>query len=101
MDSIGDLKRKTIGVLDQLFPEYETVFSDIFGKTSKEILTLFNSPADFENISAESLNLLLNKVTQKHFAKNKLKQLSNLAKNSFGISFGLDSLKFQLQLLIS
>ena len=44
--------------------------------------------------------MLLDKVTQKHFAENKLNQLSYLAKNSFGISFGLQSLKFQLQLLI-
>ena len=94
------MKRKTICVLDQIFPEYETVFSDVFGKTSKQILNIFSSPADFDNISAEKLNLLLDKVTQKHSAKNKLKQLSNLAKNSFGISFGLQSLKFQLQLLI-
>jgi len=100
VDSIGDLKRKTICVLDQIFPEYESVFSDVFGKTSKEILNLFTSPADFENISADKLNLLLDKVTKKHFAETKIKQLSDLAKNSFGISFGLDSLKFQLQLLI-
>lgn len=100
VDSISDLKRKTICVLDQIFPEYESVFSDVFGKTSKEILNLFSSPADFDNISAENLNRLLDKVTQKHFAEEKLKQLSNLAKNSFGISFGLQSLKFQLQLLI-
>jgi len=100
VDSIGDLKRKTVCVLDQIFPEYESVFSDVFGKTSKEILKFFSSPADFENISAEKLNLLLDKVTKKHFAENKIKQLSNLAKNSFGISFGLQSLKFQLQLLI-
>ena len=100
VDSIGDLKRKTVCVLDQIFPEYESVFSDVFGKTSKEILKFFSSPADFENISAEKLNLLLDKVTKKHFTENKIKQLSNLAKNSFGISFGLQSLKFQLQLLI-
>ncbi len=38
VDSISDLKRKVICVLDQVFPEYQSVFSDIFGKTSKEIL---------------------------------------------------------------
>ena len=100
VDSIGDLKRKTVCVFDQIFPEYESVFSNIFGKTSKEILNFFSSPADFDNISAENLNLLLEKVTKKHFAQTKLIQLSNLAKNSFGISFGLKSLKMQLQLLI-
>ena len=100
VDSIGDLKRKTICVLDQIFPEYESVFSDIFGKTSKEILNFFSSPADFKNISAKNLNRLLEKVTKKHFAQTKISQLFNLAKNSFGISLGLQSLKFQLQLLI-
>ena len=100
VDSIGDLKRKTICVLDQIFPEYESVFSNIFGKTSKEILNIFSSPADFENISAEKLNLLLEKVTLKKFTEIKVNQLFNLAKNSFGISFGIQSLKMQLQLLI-
>jgi len=41
VDSIGDLKRRTICVLDQIFPEYESVFSDVFGKTSKQILNIF------------------------------------------------------------
>lgn len=100
VDSVGDLKRKTVCVLDQIFPEYESVFSNIFGKTSKEILNIFTSPADFENISADKLNLLLERVTLKKFTENKLNQLSTLAKNSFGITFGLQSLKFQLQLLI-
>lgn len=100
VDSIGDLKRKTICVLDQIFPEYESVFSNIFGKTSKEILNIFSSPADFENISAEKLNFLLDKVTLKKFTEIKVNQLSNLAKNSFGVTFGIESLKFQLQLLI-
>ena len=31
IDSISDLKRKVICVLDQVFPEYEELFSDIFG----------------------------------------------------------------------
>mgnify|MGYP003571316963 CR=1 FL=1 len=101
VDSIGDLKRRTICVLDKIFPEYETVFSDIFGKTSKEILNIFSSPADFDNISVENLNLLLEKVTLKKFTERKVNQLSNLAKKSFSITFGIESLKFQLQLLIS
>lgn len=34
----GDLKRKVIALLDQVFPEYDTLFSDIFGMSSKELL---------------------------------------------------------------
>ena len=99
--SIGDLKRQTICVLDKMFPEYESVFSDVFGKTSREILTLFNSPADFEDIPSDKLKLLLDRVTMKKFARKKLEELSFKAKNSFGITFGIQSLALQLQLLIA
>ena len=101
VSQIGDLKRQTICVLDKLFPEYQSVFSDVFGKTSKEILSLFSSPADFEDIAADKLKLLLERVSLKAFAKKKLNELSSKAKNSFGISFGLESLKFQLQSLLA
>ena len=70
VDSIGDLKRRTVCVLDQLFPEYESVFSNIFGKTSKEILNFFSSPADFDNISAEKFKFAFGKSHQKTFCSN-------------------------------
>lgn len=59
VESISDLKRKVVCVLDQVFPEYPSIFSNIFGKTSKEILLQFSSPSDFENISSETLAELL------------------------------------------
>ena len=101
VQEIGDLKRKTICVLDQVFPEYETVFSDIFGKTSKEILLNFSAPADYENITAESLEKSIENVAFKKLAAKKIKQISSLAANSFGINFCIDSFTLQLQMLIS
>ena len=98
--SIGDLKRKTICVLDQVFPEYQSVFSDVFGQTSKEILLNFSSPGDFENISSVQLQKALSEVTMKKFATNKINQLTSIAKNSFGVTFCLDSFTLQLKLLI-
>lgn len=50
VSSIGDLKRKVICVLDQVFPEYHTAFSDVFGKTSKEHLFHFQTADDIEQI---------------------------------------------------
>ena len=52
--SIGDLKRKTIAVLDQVFPEYASTFSNVFGQTSKDLLISLNTPADYENISLKN-----------------------------------------------
>lgn len=100
VDSIGDLKRKTICILDQIFPEYHKAFSDIFGKTSKELLLQLNSPNDYEDISSEQLEKLLNQVTLKTYASKKFEEVSALAKTSFGITFCVDSFSFQLKLLI-
>ena len=100
VSSIGDLKRKVICVLDQVFPEYQSVFSDIFGKTSKELLSHFQTADDFENISSEQLENVLEKVAFKGFAKNKITQISALAANSFGLKFCRDSFSLQLKLLI-
>ncbi|MDR2878952.1 MAG: transposase, partial [Fusobacteriales bacterium] len=100
VSSIGDLKRKTICILDQIFPEYQSAFANIFGQTSKEILINLSSPADFENISSSMLEKILSEIFLKKFASKKISLISSLAKNSFGITFSLDSLTLQLKLLI-
>ena len=43
IQSAGDLKRKVFCVLDQVFPEYQTIFSNTFGTTSKQLLLDFSS----------------------------------------------------------
>lgn len=100
VSSIGDLKRKTIALLDQIFPEYASSFSNIFGKTSKEILANFSSPSDFEDISSEKLTSFLENVTMKKFATRKLEELSKKASKSFGVNFCLDSFGLQIKMLI-
>lgn len=100
ISSIGDLKRKTIAVLDQIFPEYASTFSNVFGQTSKEILMSLNTPSDYENISAEKLNEVLSNITMKKKAASKINTLSAKAKTSFGITFCLDSFSLQLKLLV-
>ncbi|MBL7574438.1 Transposase [Peptoniphilus asaccharolyticus DSM 20463] len=100
VSSIGDLKRKTIALLDQVFPEYASSFSNIFGKTSKEILSNFSTPLDFEDISSEDLQYFLDNVSRKKYASRKLEELSKKASKSFGINFCMDSFRLQIKMLI-
>jgi transposase len=100
VDSIGDLKRKVICVLDQIFPEYQSVFADVFGKTSKEILLQFGSPAELEEVSAETLAELLAGLSRRKLGLEKAEKLSRAASSSFGITFCWDSFTFQLRMLI-
>lgn len=100
VESTGDLKRKAICVLDQTFPEYQTVFSDIFGQTSKELLLHFQTPEDFQNITSDQLSTALENIRQKRFAQKKVDEISQLASHSFGISFAKDSFALQLKMLL-
>ena len=100
VESISDLKRKVVCVLDQIFPEYQSIFSDIFGKTSKELLLQFSSPIDFETISSESLAELLAQLSRQKIGAAKAEQLKAAASSSFGITFAKNSFTFQLKALI-
>ena len=100
VSSIGDLKRKTIALLDQVFPEYASSFSNVFGKTSKQILETFSLPSDFEDISSDDLNAFLESVSRKNYASKKIDELSRKASTSFGINFSLDSFSLQIKMLI-
>ena len=100
ISSISDLKRKAIAVLDQVFPEYESVFTNIFGQTSKEILKSLSLPSDYENLSAKKLEEVLSNITMKNKAAQAITKLSEKANRSFGISFCKESFAFQLKLII-
>ena len=100
VQSTGDLKRKIICVLDQVFPEYQTIFSNTLGTTSKQLLLDFSSPADFEDLSVDVLTETLENLSRKKIGQNTAEKLINSAKNSFGVTFSKESFTFQLKLLI-
>lgn len=99
VSSIGDLKRKVICVLDQVFPEYQSVFRIYSARHRKNFFHTFRLQMIW-NISSEQLENVLEKVAFKGFAKNKITQISALAANSFGLKFCRDSFSLQLKLLI-
>ena len=100
VQSTGDLKRKIICVLDQVFPEYQSIFSNTFGATSKQLLLDFSSPTDFEELSVDFLTETLENLSRKKVGQSTAEKLINSAKNSFGITFSKESFTFQLKLLI-
>lgn len=55
VDMTSDLKRKVIALLDQVFPEYETLFTDIFGLTSSALLRACPTPEEILAVDTEKL----------------------------------------------
>lgn len=101
VDSVSDLKRKIITLIDQIFPEYETLFSDIFGQSSKEVLSELTTPEEILAIDTEKLADLLSKSSRGHFGRSKAEEIQKVAQHSFGIKLGTDALAFQIRQLIA
>ncbi len=100
VDACGDCKRRIIALLDQVFPEYESFFSDTFGVTSKEVLSKYPTPEDMLTVSTRKLTALLEKASRGRFGKEKAEQLKSIAAGSFGVSFAKDAFAFQIRQLI-
>ncbi|MGX8794461.1 IS110 family RNA-guided transposase [Oceanobacillus sp. M60] len=98
----GDFKRKIIAVLDQVFPEYDTVFSKIgvFGKASKAALFEYSTPDAFNEISADTLAETLRLASRNRVGLVKAESLKTAALDSFGIRFAQDAFTFQLRSMI-
>ena len=100
MDLCSDLKRKVICLLDQVFPEYESLFSDVFGVASKQLLLSFNTLEDFARISTTKLANFLHKASRGRFGREKAESVKSAAEHSIGISFALNSFSFQIKQLV-
>lgn len=100
-----DLKRKVICLLEQVFPEYETLFSDVFGVMSKQLLLSFNTPPPpppefFVEISTTKLTNFLHKASRGKLGREKTQSIKSAAEQSIGISFALNSFSFQIKQLV-
>lgn len=85
IDMGSDLKRKITALLDQIFPEFESQFSTIFGKTALAVLRQYPTPEKLSRAQAGKLTEVLQTASNGRFGEWKARQLKELAKDSFGI----------------
>lgn len=100
VDQTSQLKLKAIAILDQIFPEYENLFFDIFGISSKALLMEYTTPDDILSISTEQLSDFLTRSSRGRFKMDKAHQIQEAARNSFGIKIAIDAFSFQLRQII-
>ncbi len=92
VDMVSDLKRKVIALLDQVFPEYETLFSSILGLTSSELLRNCATPEEILAIDTEKLAEIIEVPSRKRFSVAKAEEIKAVAQNSFGIVLGFETM---------
>lgn len=98
---ISSIKLEVISVLDTVFPEYETVFKGLFGKTSLMVLSEYTLPDEIASLDVEKLTALLEKNSRKKFGRNHAEKLQQTARDTFGLRFGMSAFSLELKLLLS
>ena len=97
IDMASDLKRKVIALLDQVFPEYEKLFSDTFGVSSMELLSQYTTPEEMLSVSSQQLAEVLEKASRGRLGAEKAAEIQDAARNSFGIVMASSSFSLMIR----
>jgi transposase len=97
----SDVKRKVIAVLDVLFPEFEKLFSDVFGKAALAVLRESPTPEDIVALDEKKLTELLETASRKRLGNETAKKLQSVASHSIGSRFATKALVFELKMLLA
>lgn len=101
IDQIGDNKRKVLNVLDRVFPEYETLFSDVFLVSSRALLKQATTADAFAEFDLSELTNLLRTHSRGRFGAAKAQTILDAAQNSIGISFLADAAQLEVACLVA
>ena len=100
VDMVSDVKKKVICLLDRMFPEYQSLFSDIFGRTSRELLKEGASPEEILALDTTKLAEILRKASKGRFDKEKAEELQNQARNSFAVLLSSQTVSLLIKQMI-
>lgn len=100
MDQVGDLKRKIISILDRVFPEYETLFSSVFIKTSRSLLKEAVTAQEIADFDLSELTELLKSNSRGRFGLEKANHIQDLARQSVGVCFLQDAVRIEMGCLL-
>jgi transposase len=100
-DQIGDAKRRILAVLDRVFPEYETLFSDVFIATSRRLLAEAVLPQDFVDFDLHELTRLLVHSSRGRFGQSKAQEIQAVAGRSIGVTLLADAARVELGCLLA
>lgn len=100
-DQIGNAKRRLLAVLDQVFPEYERLFSSVFLASSRRLLAEAVTAQDFADFDLNELTRLLSTSSRGRFGQDKAEALQETARESIGITFIADTARLELRCLLA
>lgn len=101
VDHVSALKQRVLGVLDRIFPEYPGCFSDVFIKTSRELLKNYSTPEELAAADLSELAEFLATHSRGRIGVDRAAEIQRYAKGTFGISLAVDAFALELKLLLT
>src|SRR5919201_620077 len=86
VDQIGDAKRRILTILDRVFPEYETLFSDVFIKSSRALLQQATTAAEFAEADLAELTAVLAHTSRGKLGQTQAEAVQTAARESLGLA---------------
>lgn len=103
-----DLIRRTARIkqtlwsrLHPVWPEYESLFKDPLGKTSRKLLMTAPTPADVLTLSEQELNDLLRKTSRGKFGPAQADKVRQSAAQTVGMRRGREGLRIGIRVLLN
>lgn len=96
-DQIAATKNVLHRILDVLFPEFVTLFSDITGKTARQLLREAPTPLQMQALGIKRLTTLIQKASNRRLSKAKAQAVLEAAHTSIGVRQAIDSACIELR----
>ena len=100
VEQTSNCKRKILSILDRVFPEYETLFSSVFLKSSRALLEEAATAQEIADFDLAELADLLASASRGRFGLPKATAVQELARQSVGIGFLADAVGIEMRCLL-
>lgn len=94
---LATVKTQCICVMDACFPEYASLFSDMFGAASLAVLSAKPTPAELSRAHSKTLAETLSAASRGRLGAEKAAELKAAAKSSVGVRIGQEAASFQVK----
>lgn len=98
---LAAVKTQAICVLDAYFPEYASLFSDMFGAASLKVLAECPTPSEASRKRTSTIAKMLSEGSRGRLGEAKAAQVKAAARSSVGIRLGEDAASFQIKSMVS
>lgn len=96
-EQVAQTKTKVICLMDSYFPEYASLFSDMFGAASVALMSKSPIPADISRMKTPALARLLSSASRGRHGQKKAEEVKAAAKASVGIRLGEKTASFEIK----